>query len=152
MTAVSDNLSSVAVAYAAADDIIAASLEEAKKVRASAIAAQEAELQRIEDEKAAEVERLRVLVRSFRPLDSQIGLKVRNIDDLEGKLAANQEREKTQAAVVAELEEKLREAQEAAAETVGIVQGQLARLHGWREELTGLLADLQGMDMDVSAV
>ncbi|GMI55174.1 hypothetical protein ScalyP_jg11658 [Parmales sp. scaly parma] len=61
MTAVSDNLSSVAVAYAAADDIIAASLEEAKKVRASAIAAQEAELQRIEDEKAAEVERLRVL-------------------------------------------------------------------------------------------
>ena len=88
----------------------------------------------------AEVEmgRLRALVRTSRPLDAQVANKTRSIEELEGKVAANQDKEKAQAAVVEELEGKLREAQEEAAEIVGTVRGQLARLHVWREELTSL--------------
>ena len=56
----SSNLSSVAVAYGAADLLISAALETAKSVRGEAIAAHEAELQRIADEKAAEEERRRI--------------------------------------------------------------------------------------------
>ena len=80
----------------------------------------------------------RRLVRSSRPLGAQIGNKRRDIATTEGKLAANEQRVRDQAAVVASLEQALKDAKDHEAELLETVRNQHERLARENEELVEL--------------
>ena len=90
------------------------------------------------DEALEELEALRVQVRASRPIDLKVDLKRRELEALEPRVVANRAKAEEQAAAVEDLEERLKAAKSAHAETLATADRQERKAAQLREELGNL--------------